>query len=52
VRTSRIVLLLLAIAALGLAGGFVYLASSMITVEQAGQSDAAYRFLAVRTAFG
>jgi hypothetical protein len=50
-RTPRILLLIFVMAALGL-GGFVYLSSRTITVEQAEQSDAARQFLAVRASFG
>jgi hypothetical protein len=50
-RPSRILVLLLVAAALGLAG-FAYLASNTVTVDQADESDAARRFLAARAAFG
>jgi hypothetical protein len=48
---TRILLLLLVAATLGLAG-FGYLASNAVTVERADESDAAQQFLAVRAAFG
>jgi hypothetical protein len=50
-RPSRILVLLLVAAALGLAG-FAYLASNTVTVDQADESDATRRFLAARAAFG
>jgi hypothetical protein len=50
-RPTRILTLILIAAALGLAA-FAYLASNAVTVERAGESDAAQRFRAARAAFG
>lgn len=49
-RLSRVLILLVVVAALGL-GGFGYLASRAVTVEQTNESDASRRFQAARAAF-
>jgi hypothetical protein len=50
-RPTRILIVLLVAATLGLAG-FAYLATNAVTVERADESDAAQRFLAARAVFG